>query len=350
MKKGTSNQTNQAAAAGGDEALESLLRTASSRPEPSEATRREVRKALHAEWRAVTVRRRWRRGAVGFSLAAAAVLVLALGLWKAKPPGTTADLRELAQVERVTGQVRVVAQGSDDAGVALGFGAPVYIGQTLEVGANSGLALRLESGISLRIDENTRLGLLDEFAVELLAGRIYVDTGVSRAQAIESPGSRFQVFTPLGAISHIGTQYMVRLWESDLEVAVRLGSAQVRVNDRPLASPLYVNHGQRLALDTSGKRLLSQAAEASRDWEWAEALGPGFDLDGRTMAEFLDWVARETGSQVAYSTDEARALAEETVLRGQNELPPREALDVVLLTSDLSAELADGVISIRVKR
>ncbi|MDX1555809.1 MAG: FecR domain-containing protein, partial [Xanthomonadales bacterium] len=216
MEKGTprhtnQDETNQAAAAGGDVALESLLRTASSRPEPSEATRREVRDALHAEWRAATVRRRWRRGAAGFSLAAAAVLVLALGLWNTEPPGTTTAQRELARVERVSGQVQVISEGTARGTAVPAVETPVYVGQTIEVGANSGLALRLDNGISLRIDQNTRLGLLDEFATELHSGRVYVDTGDPDSSPPDSPGSRFQVFTPLGAVSHIGTQYMVSL-------------------------------------------------------------------------------------------------------------------------------------------
>ena len=344
MDKGTVEHQNPAA--GADEALESLLKNASARPEPSETVREEVRQALHGEWRARSARRRRLRHAAGFSLAAAAALVLAVALWRGGEQATQPVLRELALIERVSGNVRLMPREPGVPGTAAVPGIAVYEGQRLLTGEDSGIALRLEDGLSVRVDQTTEIVLLDEFAAELRDGRVYVDTEATGATGPPAPGSRFQLFTPMGAVSHVGTQYLVRVQPALVQVSVRRGSATLTAVDGTTAPPVYVRPGQKLVVGKDGRHELAQAAADGEAWQWAEALGPGFDLEGKTLAEFLDWVSSETGLEIAYASEDVRSVAERTVLHGRADLPAREALDVVMLSSDLQAELEEGMISI----
>ena len=352
MTNGNLENSGQAGQAPADDVLESLFRQASARKEPSEDDRLAVRSAVREEWLNVTGRRRWRRRAVGFSVAAAALVASMLVLIDSGRMPVTPALQQMAGVERLNGEVLVNAQGSTSLGAALALRAPLYPGQAVTTGSGAGLGLRLESGISLRIDENSRIALVNGATVELERGRVYVDTEA------ESPGpagagastSRFEILTSHGAVRHLGTQYMVDLGHDALRVNVRRGVVQLAVKDDAKAAPVYIPGGQQLALEASGQPVLSPGDAFGDEWLWAEALAPGYRMDGRTMAEFLEWVSSETGYEIVYETEQARTVAEDTVLHGEIDLPARKALDVVVRSSDLVAELEDGIIEISIER
>jgi hypothetical protein len=88
-----------------------------------------------------------------------------------------------------------------------------------------------------------------------------------------------------------------------------------------------------------------------RLWEWSEALAGHVDMDGASIAEFLDWVARETGYRVRYVDERAREAATET-LRGAVHADPRTELRLRLATTDLTYRIdpSQGEILIRSTR
>lgn len=346
MENGTRDQDQANRRPTGEEPLATLFRHASSRPAPSAADRRAVQEAVREEWLRVTARRRWRRRAIGFAAAVAMVSAVTLLLVDVGGQGARPELREMARVEKITGRVRVIARDAGGDGAAVANRMPVYVGQTLRTGGESGIGLRLENGVSLRVDEHSELNLIDEHSAKLRTGRVYVDTGA--AEAGKAPAPRFELLTARGTVRHVGTQYMVRIGSARLAVSVRRGAVQLlSVGDG--ASALVVSGGQELSVTDRGAPEVAPTETHGDEWRWAEELGPGFALDGRTMADFLAWVASETGLEVVYLSDAARTAAEETVLHGTVDLPARQALDVVLMTSDLSAEIRDGVIEISSK-
>jgi ferric-dicitrate binding protein FerR (iron transport regulator) len=253
----------------------------------------------------------------------------------------------MARVERISGQVQVFSQQSTGEGAALAMQMPVYLGQTLQTGSDSGISLRL-GGISLRVDQESRLTLADENTVALEHGRLYVDTrGPGPLDAVAARD--LQIRTDLGLVSHLGTQYLVQRRDDWLRVGVRDGGVRVDDPDPGVVATLLVPTGQELQLDDSGAQEITPLSSYGPDWQWAENLAPDFVLDGRTMAQFLDWVASETGLEIAYQSDRVRSVAEETMLHGKVDLPAKAALQLVLKTSDLSAEIRDGVIEISLK-
>ncbi len=64
------------------------------------------------------------------------------------------------------------------------------------------MALALRDGVSLRLDHDTRVALVSADRVDVTAGAVYVDSGVSGPSA-----ARLQVGTPAGVVRHVGTQY-----------------------------------------------------------------------------------------------------------------------------------------------
>jgi hypothetical protein len=351
MDKGKPDREQERDAPNGDAALETLFSKARARPEPSANDRRRVRAAVLSDWQAVASGRRWRRTAGMIAVAATVAAVVGLAVFRAGPTLSPPEPKEMARVEKLSGSARLVEGESSGAGLPLARGMPVTTGQTLTTGLRSGIALRLASGMSLRIDAQTKLDLVDAQSVRLETGRVYIDThGVENEIGGDSgEPAHVAVLTRRGTVRHVGTQFMVRMGGEQLEVSVRSGSVRINAVDAPAVAPLDVPGGYALIVNDDGVSELAQSDVHGDQWRWAEELGAGFELDGRTMAEFLSWVGSETGQEIVYSSERARVVAEETQLHGQVDLPARDALDLVLLSSDLAAEVRDTAIEIHLK-
>lgn len=334
----------------GEEPVESLLRLASSRPEPSDTDREAIRTHVQGEWQKVAAKRKFRRRAWPLSVAASAVLAVTLVVLNQDQPSISTNLQEVALVERITGHVEVSGNQTPENAATVRKQTPIFVGQKLNTAADSGMALVFASGISLRIDQLTEVDMIGENTLKLEAGRIYVDTHADTPATQTVTPSRFEILTDKGAIRHLGTQYMVGIDDELLSVSVRNGNVQVIAEEVDGPSTVYVSNGMSLSFGSDGAPDVSETDVFGPQWQWAENLGAGFVLDSRTIAEFLEWVARETGFAISYESENARAVAEETVLHGTIDLPAREALDVVLKTSDLTATMAQGEITIKMKQ
>ena len=322
----------------GDRVAE-LLRHAAVRQLPPAAAEQAIRTALQGEWRALIGRRRRRRAV--FVVAAAAVLVLAVGMVLRQTPGPehTAPTVSVASIERLQGEVSFGrADGGTDAIVQPG--ARLQSGQTIVTNTGSRVALLWRDGSALRVDQNTRLRLTAAGEVELQAGRVYVDTAGARPAA-----GLPVILTPAGSVRHLGTQYMAAVAAGVTLLSVREGVVAVaRAVGEERASA-----GQRLIVEPGGAARLQQIPVHGAAWHWAETLAAPYASDGRSLADFLGWVGRETGRRVEYvSTDAARAAAN-AELRGKVEMEPMRALQAVVQTSDLLAEVDGGIITVRLR-
>jgi hypothetical protein len=89
-------------------------------------------------------------------------------------------------------------------------------------------------------------------------------------------------------------------------------------------------------LSSSGQVTRSTLAATDPHWQWTLAAAPVFDIDNQTLASFLQWIARETGRHVVYSSPQAEAVAAEVKLRGSIAgLDADAALAAVLSTTQL---------------
>lgn len=295
-----------------------LLAHAKPRPRPPAEDAEDIRRAVYAEWEAVTGRRVWlKRGALG----AAAALALTGAIWVGAGFDAGVPVPAIARVERVQGVV-----GADDAG-RLAAGSGLAAGDRVSTGAGQ-VAFRLASGGSLRVGAGSTVVLTGADAAELIAGVLYFDSEDQRV------GREFTVTTTLGTVRDIGTQFLMRLdGQSQLDVGVRDGRvALTSEGDTDSAGA-----GERLvATQDSGTIRRSGVATFGGEWDWAEQLAPPFDIDGRTVSEFLKWFAAQTGRRVEFESPAAERVARETVLRGSIALEPLQELAAVLSLSDLS--------------
>jgi ferric-dicitrate binding protein FerR (iron transport regulator) len=301
--------------------LTQLFAHAKPRPPPPAADTEEIRRAVYAEWDAVTGRRVWRTRA-GF--AAAASVLLAFGLWIGGGPRPAAPPAAVARVERVQGT-------AGDSGTRLAVGAAVAAGDTLATGPGQ-IALRLANGGSLRIGPRSEVVLAGAAAAELVAGVLYFDSEGQRADG------EFTVTTELGTVRDVGTQFFVRLDDAQAALAVGVRDGRVELTKDGASGTAGV--GERLVATPATIRRETLATFGG-EWDWAEQLAPPFDIDGRTVSDFLGWFADQTGRRIVFADPAAERLARETTLSGSIDLEPLQKLSAVLALTDLTYQL-DG--------
>lgn len=222
-------------------------------------------------------------------------------------------------------------------------GRTLVAGTAIETGDGTGplprrLALRLRSGIEVRLDAGTRLRLASAAEVELDRGAVYVDTGAG--------SGTLAVRTPFGVARDVGTRFEVRLGDGETPLSVRVRDGSVAVE-----------HGGEIRLAAAGEAIVvrgdgvmerRQAPEYGPAWNWVTATAPRFELEGRTLAQLLEWVSRETGWAVRYDDPGLAAAADDVVLHGSlGDLRPDQAPFAVLPGAGLEGELDEGTLVVR---
>jgi ferric-dicitrate binding protein FerR (iron transport regulator) len=258
------------------------------------------------------------------SLAAAAAVLLFIGL--GLRDGVAGEFR----VEVVRGSVR--ARGADE----LKPGDLLGAGDVVRTAPDSRIALRLQDGTSLRLDTQSTARLLSAASIALLEGALYVDTGASPLRA-----SPIEVHTPLGLVTEVGTQFDVRLSAGSLSLRVRDGQVSLSRGGR-----LYsAGAGRRLTVDSEGKVAAGDTARHGEEWSWTLGIAPSFDLEGRSLHDFLAWVSSETGWRVEYEEPSIAERAPTLILHGSIEgLRPDQAPAAVLPTCGLRHKVAEGAV------
>ena len=190
-------------------------------------------------------------------------------------------------------------------------GDSLQAGQEVASGEQGRLAIRLASGPSVRLDKQTNIRILSRQILMLDRGAVYVDSGSrhqDRARTVE-------VQTPLGSIRDMGAVYEVRTRPGLLLVRVRAGAVSIKDSE----GLLRLGAGYELAVDSSGRTVRRRLVSYAPEWSWVASVTPPMDLEGRSLREFLDWMARERGLRLEFASASLARIAPETMLNGSIE-------------------------------
>ena len=153
------------------------------------------------------------------------------------------------------------------------------------------------------------------------------------------------MITPDAVVTDVGTQFEVRLIGGVTRVRVRNGRVALWV----AGAAVDAGAGEQL---TSGPAVAAGARPAiargradvfGADWAWVTRAAPTFDLEGKTLAEFLDWIGREGAWTVRFAPPARGAAASKTMLHGAvDHLSTEEALDAVLPACGLAFRIEPG--------
>jgi hypothetical protein len=320
--------------------LAELLRSSGPRPDIPASDMRRIKASARLEWQAVINARMRRRTLRVLAPAAAAALVLGvIWVWTSRnivssppPVGSVELVRGTVWLEETAGRLPG-AESRLAIGGDLSRGVELVTGDAREAAVNVA-AVRLAGGHSVRVGSGTRLILTSQTRVELLSGLVYVDSADS-----ESPTGGLEIGTLHGTVVDVGTQFLVALAEGageTLTVRVRSGGVEVRRQDTQHAA----SAGEEIRLLSDGSVTRSTCATTGAAWEWVLSAAPAFDLEGSSLATFLDWAARETGWRIRYADSALAAKAAAIELHGTIAgLRPDEAVDAVLPGAGLASRL-----------
>ena len=273
-----------------------------------------VYRNVRREWNKIPARARPRLRRLGFGFAMAASLLLAIAIFY-QPEQAVPLHAPLGTIVKTLGS-------TPD---SLARGQTLYAQDEISTVPDSGLAIRLANGTSLRIDGDTRLKLLTMSELHLLAGRVYADTG---DHIYRDNGLR--IVAAGATVTDVGTQFSVSVTDQELDVAVREGRVDVAADGQELIAVA----GERMLVEQDGTVHTLQLEAHDGYWDWAAGLAPAYELDNRSLLDFLRWAARETGRELVFEDNELRMAAMRTDLHGTlHDVTPNDAIAAVLATT-----------------
>lgn len=323
-----------------DSSVARLIRLAGARNMPSNDAMERARVAAAAAWErglkngeapsqpARSARFMWWPLAIAASCALVAILVFN----RPAPPATPA-LRAVAEVVTadVPSRIRLASGETLTAGMQLYEGADVDTGE-------GRTAILLGHSLSLRADRHTRFEIIAADRVRLLEGQIYVDSGVVPTV------SRLQIETPAGEVRHLGTQFLVSVERYLTRIRVREGRVALTRSD---ATTHDIAAGDALEVTADRVQRLHNQPSYGKPWEWAAATAPMFDIEDRSLTEFLAWIAREHGWQIRYRDELTQLQAQKIRLHGSvSGLAVDAMLERVALITGMALHVEEGVLSV----
>jgi ferric-dicitrate binding protein FerR (iron transport regulator) len=308
--------------------IRQLLRLAGPREAIQPERTLRVRSAVLNEWRRQT-RARAHRNTIVWSvgiLAAAALVLMGIRLMVRDGVPTNGPQPAVATVETVSGPMSLL------------IGDTVRAGALVDTTAGGRAGLRMGSGAVVRVDIGSRLRLTSDSALVLDQGAVYVDSGARGDARV------LEVRTRLGIARDIGTRFAVRIDASTLTVRVRDGLVELTQGGQAYDAKA----GDELTLNEGGHLVRRIVPIHGADWAWAAALARPFDLEGKSLRQFLDWICEENGWQLRFANASIERKAATAILHGSIKgLSADEALAAVLPTSGVEHELDAGVLRIR---
>jgi ferric-dicitrate binding protein FerR (iron transport regulator) len=323
-----------------DERIGALLRSTGRRPDIPDDRRDRVRAAVAERWGEVT-RKRARRRRLWITAAAAVVatlaLALALGRWPRPTPAPAGAVAGQVEARIGAAWTRAGAAGTEAPPTLPGPGTDVRVGAELATEAGGRLAIRLTSGHSMRLDEQSRARLLAGGVIVLDRGAVYIDSGRPAGAA----SGAVEIRTDRGTIREFGTQFEARLLDRSLVVRVREGAVSWSAGQ----DAADVGAGEEWVLPDDGPPSRRALAADAGEWGWAREIAPAMDIDGRTLREFLDWIARERGVRLEFAAADLETLVGRTRLSGSiTGMTLDQALASVLATSRLGSRTDAGTL------
>ena len=317
------------------DAVEALLESATPRPTPAEEDERRVRSAVHAEWQKVAGRRKSTRNVVRFALAASVIVAVAISFNAFR--ATEVVPIQVATIDKTHGSIHFLGEQDEYRGLVDTTAA--YSGQVMMTGNDAGIGLAWGRGGSLRVDEQTKVEFESATAIFLHSGRVYFDSSYSSSDAVMT------INTEHGSVNHLGTRYMTEADSRRLLVSVRDGEVEIDGH--------YYDHtatkGKQVRIEGSGRPSSVDLPSHGAAWSWVEAVSPDISLDGMSTHEFLEWVGRETGHEVVYTSTDAESTAKRGILNGTVDTDPRNALRIRMMGEDLDVQFDGGAINVSTK-
>lgn len=191
----------------------------------------------------------------------AVLLVVAFTLMSQWPRGTPLEAAAIGVVTHSSGEATAYLEDAK-ARQSVQVKDFVLCGQHYETGAADALMLTLAGPTQVKLNENTRISVLDARTLRLETGQIWAD--VDRGNRL------FRVFTPVGGVTVMGTAFDIAVERNKATVTVARGSVQVD-NEAVFSR---IEPGQQVDLAVGQKALVSRKADVAAITAWTVPIVP----------------------------------------------------------------------------
>ncbi len=269
-----------------EDKVETLLRGAGKRTPLPEDVQDRLEQSFRSELAATRRKRQITRlGAIGL---VASLFISVLVIFNG--PGDLPRM-EVASVSRDKGESTWSFEGTSG---PLKAGNIIAAGDSIKTEDGAVSLNPTGTDVDVRIAQYSEVVFVDATTIQLHHGSVYVD---SQSTAPHYP---LQVITNGISVMHIGTQYMITHTSDRIEIAVREGEVIIDHGNEPIHSRGADGNGE-LTLFTTGEAYQQFSIDIHDErWTWASELSPEIETDNMPIAEFLDWISRETGFSIVY--------------------------------------------------
>jgi hypothetical protein len=321
--------------AGADAAVERALTDALGTRPLDEETLERLRVSVVRNWRAALLDsaippvRLWRWAALASAVSAVVITVAFLS----RPASEPTIVGSLSRLDAGSVELRLSLFRHRE----LKVGDPIRSGDA--VTAHGPVLVTLARGGTLRVAADTLFEVTGETGINLRRGMVYVDMPLVPATA-----GQMSVMTSMGIVEHVGTEFEVMC--ADLAVRIRVREGRIRLLST--SGPVVADAGTEILAARRGSVSQQAVSTYGRDWMWVAALAPDYQIEGRPLIDFLQWVSRELGRHLEFAEARAREVADRTTLHGSVQgHEPLEALAIVLATTSLTYEMRGDTIRVR---
>lgn len=314
--------------------IDQLLGQLGPRTQPDEQHSARHKQVVKAQW-LKAVKRRQQRIRMQWAMAASLVLIFTVSWytwWPSEQPKTPAVFGTLLAVNGPS-QIKTPGQAwqNTQMGQNLTVGSQL---QTADGGQLSWLAAD-HSLISLAANTHIEVGAGH---IKLLEGQLYHDTDQA------SVADPLSIITPLGAIEHIGTRYLVAHQNQQLAVAVRSGAVRLTPTDGT-NSEQQINSQQWVKLEADGPAQVQNISLHDPLWDWTFQALPAYDLSDKSLHEFIVWYAHQRGLDIDWQGLESSA--KRVRLQGQiKNMSAEQAIQTVFLSTSYHYQIDHGRLQI----
>ncbi len=302
-----------------DEKLEALMRGAGPRtPLPDD-----IRHRMEATFRRELsqTQRNFRLRRVSAIAGIAATLLVAILLY-VNP--TTNQGRPI--VADTTGQTGETTWRYEDESGPLRSGNVIRVNDVLRTGDGSVSLLLADSAIDIRLAPMSEITFSGPDELHVLAGAVYIDSGGDSHPLTVTAGEVY--------VQHIGTQYVVSKQDMEIEVAVREGEITITHAKDIASARASAGKAQLMVFSSDGRRETSMIEAFDDRFIWAAKLSPSITTDGLPINDFFQWVGRQTGYRVVYTSEALASLTRsETIVGNFNTSDALSALGKVERTT-----------------
>ncbi len=284
-----------------DKDIEALINAAGARETPPESMRERIYAATKSAWEElpakdatdsappvdtpppVPVRSGW-----GWLAAAASVFVALIAGVVVMNDDLGVPQESIARVVLVNGDVRLNGRTATNA-------SAVELGAHFTTHANSLGSFELQSGALVTLDQQTQLEVVGPSILYLSTGRVFVDS--------QSEQEHITVRTPLSTIVDIGTQFEVHVKPDSQVVGVREGRIEMTtVSNSAIASAVDAT-GEMLRYDGTANIERRPIATTDPHWNWRKLGRPSFVLEGASVYDYVQWMARDNGCRIEFASN-----------------------------------------------